>query len=122
MHCNELHYGNPPQPECPRLQKGARSRLGQTFLVPKLPRFDCDAALHGMVNENCASPITKTAMREMLRIIKANERRTDVDFPLDKPWAEFLYRYAASVSDLHWDVIEEWLRGEEMQQSPDSAS
>ena len=52
-------------------------------------------------NENRASRITKAAMRKMLQIIKANERRTGVDFPLDKPWAEFLYRYAASVSDLH---------------------
>ena len=49
-------------------------------------------------------------MREMLQIIKADERRTGVDFPLDQPWAEFLYRYAASVSDLDWNVIEEWLR------------
>ena len=61
-------------------------------------------------NKNRVSPITKAAMREMLQIIKADERRTGVDFPLDQPWAEFLYRYAASVSDLDWNVIEEWLR------------
>ena len=46
----------------------------------------------------------------MLQIMKADERRTGVDFPLDQPLAESLYRYAASVSDLDWNVIEEWLR------------
>ena len=46
----------------------------------------------------------------MLQIIKADERRTGVDFPLDQPWAGFLYRYAGSVSDLDWNVIEEWLQ------------
>ena len=62
-------------------------------------------------NENRASPITKAPMREMLQIIKADERRAaGVDSPLDTPWAEFLYRYAASVSDLDWDKIEEWLQ------------
>ena len=49
-------------------------------------------------------------MREMLQIIKADERPTGVAFPSDSPWAEFLYRYAPSVSDLDWDAIEQWLR------------
>ena len=62
-------------------------------------------------NKNRASPITKAAMREMLQIIKADERHTaGVDSTLDKPLEEFLYRYAATVSDLHREVIEEWLR------------
>ena len=61
-------------------------------------------------DKNRASPITKPAMRaltsEMLQIIKADEQPTGEAFPFDSPWAEFLYRYAAFVSDLHWDVIE----------------
>ena len=62
-------------------------------------------------NKNRASPITKAEMREMLQIIKADERRpTGKNFPLENPWTEFLYRYAATVSDLHWNVIEEWLQ------------
>ena len=37
-----------PPPESSSLQEGARRRFGQTLIAPKLPRFDCDAALHGM--------------------------------------------------------------------------
>ena len=61
-------------------------------------------------NKNRASPITKAAMREMLQVIKADERPTGKHFPLENPWAEFLYRYAATVSDLRWNVIDEWLQ------------
>ena len=60
---------------------------------------------------NRASRITKAAMREMLLIMKADElRAADKDSPLDKPWAEFWCRPAASVSDLDWDVMQEWLK------------
>ena len=62
------------------------------------------------VKKNRASPITKAAMREMLQIIKADERPTGKKLPLENPWAEFLYRYAATVSDLHWNVIEKRLQ------------
>ena len=57
-------------------------------------------------NKNRANPITKAAMREMLPIIIADERHTGAEFPLEKPWAEPLYRYSASVSDLYWLVEE----------------
>ena len=53
-----------------------------------------------------ASPITKAAMREMLQIIKADERPAGKKFPLQNPWAEFFFCYASTVSDLHWNVIE----------------
>ena len=43
-----------------------------------------------------ASPITEPAMREMLQIIKVDERPTGVAFPSDRLWAEYLYRYAPS--------------------------
>ena len=49
-------------------------------------------------------------MREMLQVKKADEQQTGKEFLLDNPWAEFLYRYAAFVSDLYWEAIEEWLR------------
>ena len=64
----------------------------------------------GWANKNRASPIRKAAMREMLQIIKADERPTGKKNPLEITWAEFLYRYAATVSDLRWNVIEEWLQ------------
>ena len=57
-----------------------------------------------------ASPITKPAMEEMLQIIKVDERPTGVAFPSDRLWAEFLYRYAPSVSGMNGDAIEQWLR------------
>ena len=84
--------------------------LARRFLFPNFPGLIVMQLYMEWANENCASPITKAAMREMLQIIKAVERRTGVDFPLDQPWAEFLYRYAASVSALEWNVIEEWLQ------------
>ena len=40
------------------------------------------------------------------RFLKTDEKQTGKDFPLDNPWAEFLYRYAPSVSDLDCDAIE----------------
>ena len=61
------------------------------------------------VNKNRTIPITKAAMSEMLQIIKADERHTGADFPLNNIWAELLYRNAASVSDLDGDATEEWL-------------
>ena len=85
--------------------------LSRRFLFPNFPGLIVMQLHMEWANKNRSSPITKAAMREMLQIIKADERRTArVDSTLDKPWAEFLYRYAATVSDLHWDVLEEWLR------------
>ena len=85
--------------------------LSRRFLFPKFPGLIVMQLYREWVNPNRASSITKAAMREMLQMIKADERRAvGVASPLDKPWAEFFYRYAASVSDLDWDRIEEWLQ------------
>ena len=80
--------------------------LARRFLFPNFPCLIVMQLYMEWATKNSASPI----MREMLQIIKADERRTSVDLALDQPWAEFLYRYAASVSDLDWSVIEAWLR------------
>ena len=74
--------------------------LARRFLFPNFPGLIVMQLYMEWANKNRASPITKAAMCEMLQIIKADERRICVDFPLDQPWAEFLYRYATSVSDL----------------------
>ena len=84
--------------------------LARRFLFPNFPGLIVMQLYMEWANKNRASPITKPAMREMLQIIKADVQQTGKEFPLDNPWAEFLYRYAAFVSDLHWDAIEEWLR------------
>ena len=84
--------------------------LARRFLFPNFPGLIVMQLYMEWANKNRASPITKPAMREMLQIIKADEQQTGKEFPLDNPWAEILYRYAAFVSDLHWDAIEEWLR------------
>ena len=84
--------------------------LARRFLFPNFPGLIVMQLYMERANKNRVSPITKAAMREMLQIIKADERPTGKEFPLENPWAEFLYRYAATVSDLHWDVIEEWLQ------------
>ena len=85
--------------------------LARRFLFPNFPGLIVMQLYIEWANKNRASPITEAAMREKLQIIKVDERRTaGVDSALGKPWAEFLYRYAASVSDLDWDVIEEWLQ------------
>ena len=85
--------------------------LARRFLFPNFPGLIVMQFYMEWADKTRASPITKAAMREMLQIIKVDERRAaGVDSPLDKPWAEFLYRYAASVCDLDWDVIEEWLQ------------
>ena len=108
----------------PKPSKKARRRFGLTFLVPELPRFDCDAALHGMGFKKRAhgSPITKPPLREMLQIIKSDERPTGVAFPSDFPWAEFLHRYAPSVLRLglgcNWAVATTLMRNK----SPDFAA
>ena len=84
--------------------------LARRFLFPNFPGLIVMQLYMEWANKNRASPITKTAMREMLQIIKADERPTGTKFPLENTWAEFLYRYAATVSDLRWNVIEEWLQ------------
>ena len=84
--------------------------LARRFLFPNVQGLIVMQLFIEWANKNRANPITKAAMREMLQIIKADERPNCKKFPLDNPWAEFLYRYAANVSDLHWNVIEEWLR------------
>ena len=84
--------------------------LARRFLFPNFPGLIVMQLYMEWANKNRASPITKPAMREMLQIIKADERPTGVAFPTDSPWTEFLYRYAPSVSDLDWDAIEQWLR------------
>ena len=82
--------------------------LSRRFLFPNFPGLIVMQLYREWANKNRASPITKADMREKLQIIKADERRAaGVASPLDKPWAEFLYRYAAFVSDLDWDRIEE---------------
>ena len=74
-------------------------------------------------NPNRASFITKAAMREMLQIIKADERRAvGVASPLDKPWqSSFIAMQHPSAT---WTGIE--LRSgynvEKKQPSPDSAA
>ena len=75
--------------------------LARRFLLPNFPSLIVIELYIEWANKNRASPITKAAVREMLQIIKADERPTGKEFPLDNPWAEFLYRYAATVSDLH---------------------
>ena len=84
--------------------------LARRFLFPNFPGLIVIQLYMEWATKNRASPITKAVMSETLQIIEADERRTSVDFPSDQPWAEFLYRYAASVSDLDWNVIDEWLR------------
>ena len=81
--------------------------LARRFLVPNFPGLTVMQLYMEWAN---MTPITRAAMREMLQIIKADERPTGKEFPLYNPWTEFLYRYAATGSDLLWDVIEEWLR------------
>ena len=77
--------------------------------------------------KNRASPITKVAMREMLQIIKADERQTGADFPLENHCAEFciaLQHPSATCITIqlrsgYWP----WLVDvEEKQQSPDSTA
>ena len=92
------------------LKKELDAGLARRFLFPNFPGLFVMQPYINWANKNRASPITKAAMREMLQIIKADERRTGADFPLDKPWVEFLYRYAASVSDLDWYGTEKWLQ------------
>ena len=63
--------------------------LARRFLFPNLSGLIAMQLYMEWANKNRASPITKAAMREMLQIIKVDERRTGVDFPLHQPWAEF---------------------------------
>ena len=91
-------------------KKGLDAGLARRFLFPNFPGLIVMQLYMEWANKSRASPITKAAMREMLQIIKADERPTGKEFPLDNLWTEFLYRYAATVRDLHWNVIEEWLR------------
>ena len=84
--------------------------LARRFLFPNFPGLIVMQLYMEWANKNRASPITKAAMREMLQIIKSDERPTGKEFSLDNPWTEFLYRYAATISDLRWNVIEEWLQ------------
>ena len=49
-------------------------------------------------------------MHEMPQISKVDGRNIGADFPLKNPWTELMYRYATYVSDLQWDLSEDWLR------------
>ena len=88
-------------------KKELNAGLARRFLFSNFPGLIVMQLYMEWANKNRAGPITKAAMREMLQIIKADERPTGKNFPLENPWAEFLYRYAATVSDLLWNVIEE---------------
>ena len=59
--------------------------LARRFLFPNFQGLIVMQFSIERANKNSASPITKAAMREMLHIIKADGRRTGVDFPLEKP-------------------------------------
>ena len=84
--------------------------LARRYLFPNFPCLVVLQLNTDWANKSRASPTRKPAMRDRPQIVKAHERQTGAEFPLDRPWAAFMYRSAASVSDLHWGVMEGWLR------------
>ena len=72
-------------------KKDLDAGLARRFLFPNFPGLIVMQLYVEWANKNRASPITKASMREMLQIIKSDERPTGKEFPLDNPWTEFLY-------------------------------
>ena len=63
-------------------------------------------------NRHSSHTVSKDDLRKMLNIIKEDDRLVGT-FPFERPWEEFLFHYALSVTDLRWDEIENWLNNEE---------
>ena len=91
----ELEQGSPPSFAFPRFEA-----LVVIFLY-----------IEWSYRHRSESTLSKVELRNLLAIIKADQRRHPKGKePFESPWEVFLYMYCESTWDFHWDEIKSWVQ------------